>query len=153
MEASMPARVPIRKLPLERPPLPEAGFLNAMAIVAIGMFVGTWIIGPLMSSDAATHVALNSAAEERTMINAGMARPDPSPYRAPTPAFEAPAETHYGKLAKERALAVLGPRRGESNAEADAENAQALDEWQERPRHRSRYRSWRYDRYGRHSIY
>jgi hypothetical protein len=133
MGATMPALFsPKPPLRFDRPPLAEAKFLNAMAVVAVGMFVGTWVIGPTISHDVTNHEALHSAAQERAMINAGMARSDPSPYRTPTPALEAPAVTHYGKLAKEKALAALGRRR--PNERAAAADRPSLDEipWPDR---------------------
>jgi hypothetical protein len=62
----------------------------AIAALAFGMFAGTWIIGPSVSG--------GSYSKERTTTETPLsyeqmvARPDPFPYRTPTPAFaQAPA--------------------------------------------------------------
>jgi hypothetical protein len=54
--------------------------LAAMAAIAVGMFVGTWIIGPAVTRDSADAPA--PAAQQRTTFEDLVARPDPMPYRA-----------------------------------------------------------------------
>ena len=84
-------------------------WLSAMSVVAISMFVGYWVIGPAISTDSAPREALRSAQFERLALDEARARPDPSPYRTPTPAFETPARTNYAQIAKQKA------RRGSSD--------------------------------------
>ena len=106
-------RLPLRERPPlapERPPFADSFWLSAMAAVAVGMFVGTWVIGPAFSSDPIDHEPLRSAKAERQMLLAATGRPDPSPYRTPTPAFNMPDTPRYGMLAREQALAALGVR-------------------------------------------
>ena len=78
----------------------------ALAAVAIGMFVGTWVIGPAVthgSSDAPAPIS-----QERTTFEAMAARPDPMPYRTATPAFDMSGPPNYAAAAKQKALAELG---------------------------------------------
>ena len=83
-------------------------WLNAMAVVAISMFVGYWVIGPAISTASAPREALRSAQFERLALDEARARPDPSPYRTPTPAFETPKSTNYAQIAKQNAQASSG---------------------------------------------
>jgi hypothetical protein len=80
--------------------------LAAMAAIAVGMFVGTWVIGPAITRDSAEAVA--PAAQQRTTFAELMARPDPMPYRAPTPAFDTSGPPSYAAAAKQKAQAELG---------------------------------------------
>ena len=78
----------------------------ALAAVAIGMFVGTWVIGP-----AVTHGSSDTpppASQERTTFDAMAARPDPMPYRTATPAFDMSGPPNYAAAAKQKAQAELG---------------------------------------------
>ena len=59
--------------------------LAAMAAIAVGMFVGTWVIGPAITRDSAEAPA--PAAQERTTFEDMVARPDPMPYRAADAGF------------------------------------------------------------------
>lgn len=79
--------------------------LAAMAAIAIGMFVGTWVLGPL-----ATRTSEPAAPQtrERVSFDAMLSRPDPSPYRAATPAFDNSNAPNYAAMAKQRAQAGLG---------------------------------------------
>src|SRR4051812_50020476 len=61
--------------------------MAVMAAVAIGMFVGNWIIGPAITHNHPEAQA-PVAQQERTTFEAMVARPDPMPYRAPTPVFD-----------------------------------------------------------------
>jgi hypothetical protein len=78
-------------------------WLSAMSAVAVGMFVGTWVIGPAISTDSAPREALRSGQFERLSLDEARARPDPSPYRTPTPEFAAPASTNYAQMARQKA--------------------------------------------------
>jgi hypothetical protein len=92
---------------LRHPTLKEGLWLNAMAAVAVGMFVGAWILGPAISTGPSESTKLRSAQEEKAALANTAARPDPSPYRSATPAFDVPDAPAFGKLAKERAQAAL----------------------------------------------
>src|SRR5690349_9797579 len=81
--------------------------MAAMAAVAVGMFVGTWILGPALTHDTPDAPA-PAAQQERTTFEAMVARPDPMPYRAPTPVFDTAGQPSYGAAAKEKAQAELG---------------------------------------------
>ena len=80
--------------------------MAAMAAVAVGMFVGTWIIGPAITHDSPEPSA--SVAKERTTFEEMVSRPDPFPYRAPTPAFDTAGQPSYAAAAKEKAQAEAG---------------------------------------------
>jgi hypothetical protein len=75
------------------------------------MFIGNWVIGPAVSHDDINAAALPSATQGRAAFDVMVARPDPSPYRTPTPDFDMTAQPRYGAMAKERARAELGGRR------------------------------------------
>jgi hypothetical protein len=85
--------------------------MAAMAAVAVGMFFGAWVIGPAITYNNADSPA--QAATERTTFQDMVARPDPMPYRAPTPAFDRSGPPEYAAIARERA-------RTESGDPADA---------------------------------
>lgn len=77
-------------------------YMAAMAIVAVSMFVGAWVIGPLFTRGDETP-AVSSPKPERMSLEQMMARPDPSPYRAATPAFDTAGAPNYAAAAKEKA--------------------------------------------------
>jgi len=113
--------------------------LAAMAAVAVGMFVGTWILGPALTHDTPDAPA-PAAQQERISFEAMVARPDPMPYRAPTPVFDTAGQPSYGAAAKEKAQAELG---GQFDPEGDAEPAPSYPT-----------RSWRaYRAFDRHRVY
>lgn len=91
--------------------------MAAMAAVSVGMFVGTWILGPALTHDSPEAPA-PAAQQERTTFEAMVARPDPMPYRAPTPNFDTAGQPSYAAAAKEKAQAELG---GAIDPEAAAE--------------------------------
>jgi hypothetical protein len=95
---------------MQSPPMlrPEP-LLNAMAAVAVGMFVGCWVLGPALTSksDAASPAAVKT---EPLTFDAMLARPDPFPYRTATPAFDGAGEPHYAEAARAKARAQLGSR-------------------------------------------
>ena len=100
-------------------PLPERGWLNAMAAIAVGMFVGNWVIGPSLSGDPIEPAQLRSGKSEREILQAAIARPDPFPYRTPTPGFDLRDAPRYGAVAKQQAQAELGSRRERDAALAE----------------------------------
>ena len=81
--------------------------MAAMAAVAIGMFVGTWIIGPAITHNSPETPA-PAAQQQRTTFEDMVARPDPMPYRAPTPNFDTAGQPSYAAAAKEKAQAEIG---------------------------------------------
>lgn len=81
--------------------------LAACAAIAVGMFVGTWVIGPAISHNNADVPALPPA-QQRTTYDAMVALPDPPPYRAPTPAFDMRNQPNYAEIAKQKAQAEIG---------------------------------------------
>jgi hypothetical protein len=81
--------------------------IAAMGAVAVGMFVGTWILGPALTHGSA-EAPPPVAQQERKTFEAMVARPDPMPYRAPTPAFDTAGQPTYAAAAKEKAQAELG---------------------------------------------
>ena len=101
----------MRSKPLMPPkyrPRPEP-WLNAMAAVAVGMFIGCWVIGPTLTRDSGA-VARRSAKAEPMSYEAMLAQPDPFPYRTATPQFEDTGPTHYAEAAREKARAAFGRR-------------------------------------------
>ena len=94
----------------------------AIAAVAAGMFVGTWVLGPMISSGPMSKE--HGATEPPLTYEQMVAQPDPFPYRTPTPVVEQPAQTNYGAIAKQRAQAEYGG--------AYTEDAPADDPWQSR---------------------
>jgi hypothetical protein len=94
-------------------------WLAAMAAVAIGMFAGAWLIGPAITahgSRAPNSDVATQATPERTSFDDMISRPDPSPYRAATPAFDLNGSPHYAAAAKEKAQAELGGQPGDDEA-------------------------------------
>jgi hypothetical protein len=92
--------------------------MAAMAAVAIGMFVGTWILGPAITHNSPDTPA--PAAKERTTFEDMVARPDPMPYRTATPTFDTAGQPSYAAAAKEKAQAEMG---GAVDPEMSADNA------------------------------
>lgn len=107
-------------LKAERPPFSDTVWLNAMAAVAIGMFIGHWVIGPAINYGMPNREPLRSATLERQALDEASARPDPSPYRTPTPAFETSNAPSYAAAAKHKAQAPLGWRGAQSLEVPDA---------------------------------
>ncbi|MGZ5840574.1 MAG: hypothetical protein ACXWJ8_01395 [Xanthobacteraceae bacterium] len=91
--------------------------MAAMAAVAVGMFVGTWIIGPSITHNSPEAQA-PAAQQKRITFEDMVARPDPMPYRAPTPTFDTAGQPSYAAAAKEKAQAELG---GAADPEAMAD--------------------------------
>jgi hypothetical protein len=81
--------------------------MAAMAAVAVGMFVGNWIIGPAITHNSPEAQA-PVAQQERPTFEDMVARPDPMPYRAPTPTFDMAGQPSYAAAAKEKAQAEMG---------------------------------------------
>jgi hypothetical protein len=135
----------------DRPPFGDAIWLNAMAAIAVGMFIGNWVIGPALSGDPAEHAKLRSAKFERAELRAAAARSDPSPYRTPTPDFGVPEAPQYGKFAKEQARTAFGERGNDIMLEADSygerpwvafEAGGALSRYRNRPFERHNAGNW-----------
>jgi len=108
-------------------PAPEP-WLNAMAAVAVGMFIGCWIVGPTLTRDSGSN-ARPSAKAEPMSYEAMLAQPDPFPYRTATPRFDDTGTTHYAEAAREKARAAIGRR-----AAADPWSALPRDESYEQRR-------------------
>ena len=89
--------------------------IAACAAIAVGMFVGTWVIGPAISHNN-SDVPTLPPAQQRT-YDAMMALPDPPPYRAPTPAFDMRNQPDYAALAKQKAQAEAGGSYTEGGAQ------------------------------------
>lgn len=93
--------------PLMPPPrmLRPEPWLNAMAAVAIGMFIGCWVIGPVLFAkiDAASRGGTNNS--QALTYEQMLARPDPSPYRTPTPQLDTGGDPHYAEAARTKARA------------------------------------------------
>ena len=116
--------------------------LAALAAIAVGMFVGTWVIGPAVTRDNAGTTSPPTT-QERPTFEDMVARPDPSPYRAATPAFDTAGPPHYGAVARARAQAELGGRVADYGDSAPA------------PEYRREYRasSRNYQAFDRHLVY
>ena len=80
-----------------------------MAAVAIGMFIGCWVIGPTLTSNSGAVPPLSTKAEPMS-YEAMLAQPDPFPYRTATPPFEDTGPTHYAEAARDKARAAIGRR-------------------------------------------
>ena len=106
--------------------------LAAMAAIAVGMFVGTWIIGPAVTRDSADA----PATQQRTTFEDLVARPDPMPYRAPTPVFDTSGQPSYAAAAKQKAQAEAG---GQFVDDASIPEAPRASRWSSR---NSNYRSF-----------
>jgi hypothetical protein len=120
--------------------------LAAMAAVAVGMFLGTWVLGPAITGNKPDTPAQTQP--ERTSFQDLVARPDPMPYRAATPAFALSGTPNYGAAAREKARAEVGGRVVDDQMVSEA----AIPE---PPRDdRSSYSSSRnYRSYDRHRVY
>jgi hypothetical protein len=110
--------------------------LAAMAAIAVGMFVGTWVLGPSISHNNADVPALPPA-QQRTTYDAMVALPDPPPYRAPTPAFDTSGPPSYAAAAKQKAQAEVGGQTVDDDSIAEAPRA---SRWSSRNRSFDRHR-------------
>jgi hypothetical protein len=108
----------------------------AIAAVAVGMFVGTWVLGPMVSSGSMSKERVN---ETPLSYEQMIARPDPFPYRTPTPVAEQQAQTNYAAAAKQRAQSEYSGHF--------AEEPEAADPW---PSQRGRSRAYVPDRHAVH---
>jgi hypothetical protein len=107
-------------------------WMTVLVIVAVSMFIGSWVIGPSLTHESAV---ASTAKEERMTYDAMMARPDPSPYRTATPQFDNSARPGYGAAAREKARAELGrPRTAAGNSVTDFPATVASDHREEQPR-------------------
>ena len=114
--------------------------MAAMAAIAVGMFVGTWVIGPAITHDSAETPA--PATQQRTTFEDMVARPDPPPYRAPTPAFDMSGPPNYAAAAKEKAQAELGGQIADPDAMAAEAPSAPRESWSRNSR-----------AFDRHTIY
>ena len=112
--------------------------LAALDAMGVGLFVGTWVIGPAVTSDSAETPA--PAAQQRTTFEDLVARPDPMPYRAPTPAFDTSGPPSYAAAAKQKAQAEVGGHTVKDDSIPDAPRA-------------SRWSSRNYRSFDRHRVY
>jgi hypothetical protein len=117
-------------------------YMAAMAVVAVSMFVGAWVIGPAITRNT-TDVS-PAVSEARPTTSEMIARPDPFPYRSPTPAFDTSGPPSYAAAAKQKA-----------QAEVDGRGAYDDDGYAERPpAYTGSSRSSRHYRaYDRHRVY
>lgn len=97
------------------PALKSPRWIGAMACIAVGMFVGAWVIGPALSNGPSEYAKLRSAKQERAAFESAIARPDPSPYRYATPVFDMPNQPEYGKIAKMRAQSGYSAQASNEN--------------------------------------
>ncbi len=88
---------------LQKHKLPREPMIAALALVAAGMFAGTWIIGPAVSTDSAR--AELSEKTAALTFDEMKARPDPFPYRTATPQFDTGGTPNYAAVAKQNARA------------------------------------------------
>jgi hypothetical protein len=87
-----------------------------LAIFGIATGIGAWVIGPSLTHKSA---APQAVMEKQMTYRAMLARPDPSPYGAPTPAFDTSDAPHYAAMARDKARAELGGHRTTEAAAAD----------------------------------
>ena len=85
----------------------------AIAAIGVGMFIGTSIIGPLLSRGSTDRPA---EAFGKTTLESMLARPDPFPFRTPTPAFDTSGTPSYAAAAKEKAQTALGGQPADDDA-------------------------------------
>jgi hypothetical protein len=133
--AEKPMRLPrhlLRISTIQAEPL-----MAAMAAIAIGMAVGTWVIGPAMTHAPAEATAATT--QEHATFEDMVARPDPLPYRAATPAFDTSGPPNYAEAAKQKAKGELSGR----TADAEERAAEPQRSWS-----RSYYRP-----FDRHRVY
>jgi hypothetical protein len=130
--------------------LSDSPWLPAMALVAVGMFIGYWVIAPAISTDSgASRDPLRSAGSERQAIIEAASQPDPFPYRTPTPVFDMPNAPSYAAAAKQRAQAMIGGRGSDGVRSGDGEMAfeGVIDDPPEQAPAPQRSRAWSYDRH------
>jgi hypothetical protein len=116
--------------------------MAAMAVVSISMFIGAWVIGPAITRNSTDAPPVQSSPmPDKTTFDAMVARPDPPPYRAATPAFDLTGPPNYAAAAKQKAQAELGGPASDDDAAV--------------PEAPSPYRggSSRYRPYDRHKVY
>ena len=132
----------MRPLTSPRYTLPPEPWLNAMAAVAVGMFIGCWMVGPALThkTDATSQAA---AKTESLTYEAMLARPDPFPYRTATPAFDNSGPPRYADAAREKARAEIGSRGADD----------PWSELQERATESRSHARWRYRIPDRHAVY
>ena len=93
-----------------------------MAAVAVGMFVGAWLIGPAITARQQRRAARRrrrSGPASRTWFHG----PTRRPIAPPTPAFDLNGSPHYAAAAKEKAQAELGGQPGDDECGGRAPRA------------------------------
>lgn len=101
-------------------------YMVAMAAVAVGMFIGAWVIGPALThepQDAADRTPAQEqqiAAQEPLTYQAMLSRPNPSPYRTPTPNYGSYGAPNYGAAAKTKAGAESSEQIADDESTPDA---------------------------------
>ena len=103
MDVCMPAPIFYKREPRPKP-YAELAMLG-LALVGIGILAGIWVGGPALTGDG---TKLASDLVERWIpmsYHEIISRPDPSPYRSATPAFDTKGQIDYATSAKTRAQA------------------------------------------------
>jgi hypothetical protein len=121
--------------------------LVALSVVAAGMFIGAWVLGPTLTHPGR---AASSEKDQPLSYEEMVARPDPSPYRAATPAFDVSNQPSYGATAREKARAELGGHRTVRNSD-DSQAVTSGDGGFDPPQTHRSYRS--YPAPDRHGIF
>ena len=102
----------------------------AIAAIGVGMAIGTWVIGPLVTRGSPERPVEIS---ERTDFEAMAARPDPFPYRTPTPEFNMSGAPSYAAAAKEKALAEVDGQPSDDDAwQAEQQTGRPRSHWRYR---------------------
>jgi hypothetical protein len=128
-------------MPLPHRLRPEP-LLNAVAAIAVGMFIGCWVIGPALTYKSDATPQGTTKATSMT-FEAMLARPDPFPYRTATPVFDSLYQTHYAEAAREKARAEIGSRTA----------ASPWSEFQTEPIQSPNHARWHYRAPDRHAVY
>jgi hypothetical protein len=126
--------------------------LNAVAAVAVGVFVGYWVVAPALSTGIGRDEPLWSTMRERAMFDAISQRADPSPYRTATPDFDLPQPPQYGRLARQQAQTASqrpGREARDAFASMPEQSSTALGEAAVSSVPRQTY----YPKFDRHKVY
>ena len=78
----------------------------AIAAIGVGMFIGTWVIGPAIPQGNIERAAETTGAPSFEEM---VSRPDPDPYRSATPQFDMSGAPKYGEAARQAALEDVHP--------------------------------------------
>jgi hypothetical protein len=113
--------------------------LSVLSVAAVGIFIGAWVLGPAMTHESRP---ASSDKEHPLSYEEMVARPDPWPYRAATPAFDVSNQPNYGSTAREKARAEIGGHRT-ANSGGGFEAVTSGDGSFEQPQNSRSYRSYR----------